>query len=123
MPISATPNYVIFAISSSLTGIPTPEFPQKLLPTLTHTFGRQFQRFFGRPMTRFRLSLGTSDTKAHVESTLGFPESGQFWAEGILFTYSSKTDASFDGVSSEYRPYIIARGAEIVLNIPSAAVA
>lgn len=118
---AVSPSSVTMSVSGSLASVaPSPGFPLGMLEALTHAYGREAQALHGRLMTRVWQAIAITDTSVLVESTLGWPDSGQFWCDGILFTYTSKTDGSFLDVTSRERPVDIPARTEVVLHVPSA---
>lgn len=77
------------------------ELPFGYMEAYTNAVGRQIQRLIGNPVTRTRVDFGLSDTLLEVETTLGFPDAGEFWADQRLFTYTSKTASEFLGVETK----------------------
>lgn len=104
--------------------IPTydPNLPFGYMEAYCNAVGRQIQREMGAPMTRVRVDFGLTATTMEVETTLGFPDSGEFWADQRLLTYTSKTASTFVGVATKdtlERTQIIGLKTEVVLHIPS----
>lgn len=66
------------------------------------SFGQEFDGVSGRTTTRLAQPLAASATQAVVETTLGFPASGDVWIGPLKFAYTSKTDGTFEGLS----PYL-----------------
>lgn len=93
----AVPNSETFTVSAAFV-LADPDFPIGVLAAILDAMGRQIHRLIGRPATRLVQAVGNSNTRLVVESTLGFPESGTVIDEdGVRWTYTSKTDASFEG--------------------------
>lgn len=65
-------------------------------------FGQQLQGMAGRPLTATREHFVEGDTSLQVESTIGFPSEGAIFVADRKFTYTSKTERSFDGVVTDY---------------------
>lgn len=119
MPVS--PNSVTMVVNGSLAAsFDPPGFPKGILQTLTRAYGGVMADFYGRAATRVHSQIGETDTTVFCETTLGFPDSGQFWCEGVLFTYTGRTAGSFTGVTSQTRTQIIPERTDIVLHVPSA---
>ena len=96
-------NYQKFTASTSIeTKLNT--FPIGILRSLTLAFGEVCQKFSGRPSTRLAKDMAQGDTYLLVESTLGFPDSGDLFLQGREATYTSKTDGSFIGVTFNIPP-------------------
>jgi hypothetical protein len=76
-----------------------------LFEALTNAFGRQFERIAGVPTTRLTANITRTSTTAAVETTLAFPDGttrdGAFFAGGIRFEYTGKTNTSFTGLDPE----------------------
>lgn len=91
--------------------------PLYKIESLTWAIGEEFTAAAGRLSTRLLADIVEGDTSATVESTYLFPSAGSVWIDGIEFSYTSKTDGTFDGLTATL-PVIgnIGSGAEIVLN-------
>ena len=76
------------------------ELPWGLLEAYTMSVGRQIQRQIGVPMTRVRVDFSATATVLEVETTLGFPSSGELWLDGRRHTYTGTTASTFTGVST-----------------------
>ena len=86
-----------------------------LLAHLLRSVAQSLQHYKGPLCTRITSSINLDDTVLPVESTLDFPESGEFYIEGVLFTYSSKTSTTFSGVSRPFgQVQVIPEGALVV---------
>jgi len=72
-------------------------FPSKYLQAVTRATGEEIQVLTGRALTRLVADFGENDPVAFVETTLGFPASGSFFAGPRKYSYTSKTDCSFQG--------------------------
>ena len=70
--------------------------------TISKTAGDALQQLAGRPCTALTAPFMNGDTTLNVESTLGFPSSASLFIHSQKVTYSSKTNTSFQGVSSSY---------------------
>lgn len=70
------------------------------IEVLTKTVGEVLQRLAGKHTTATSDVISWGDSSISVESTIGFPESGDLFVGGVRFSYTSKTTSSFDGVSS-----------------------
>lgn len=68
----------------------------------TKAIGEMFQNFYGRPSTATTAELTHGDTTISLESTIGFPESGAVFIEGIRFTYTGKTVTTLTGVAADH---------------------
>lgn len=92
------------------------------LEALTCAFGRQLQYVNGYPTTRITSNFAPTATTLNVETTLGFPATGQIWVNDLLCTYTGITDNTFTGVSAssgESRYYTYGVRTEVSLHIPS----
>ena len=85
------------AITATAESIATPAVV-KLWPALSRALGLALQDLGGRPLTRLVNGLSAGDTVAAVESTLGFPSAGTFWAGGQRWTYTGTTPTTFTGL-------------------------
>ena len=86
------------AISAALvTELPAPP-RYRNITALNNAFGVQMLELQGAAETKALSGFAQGDTVLFVESTYRFPDSGQFWMDGILFDYASKTDGAFHGV-------------------------
>ena len=70
-----------------------------LWEALSRAIGLELQQLSGTPTTRLVAGLQPGDTTAAVETTLGFPASGRFWAGGVRWTYTGVTPTTFTGVT------------------------
>lgn len=71
------------------------------LEALTQSIGDALQVLNGRPTTGTTAEFTRGDSVLSVDSTLGFPETGALFIEGLRFTYTGKTLTSFTGVSAD----------------------
>ena len=71
------------------------------LQALTQSIGDALQVLNGRPTTGTTAEFTRGDTVLNVDSTLGFPEVGALFIEGLRFTYTGKTLTAFTGVSAD----------------------
>jgi hypothetical protein len=79
---------------------PTPTAPEFLNPLecLTLALGQGVQAVLGTPATRTAFVVGAGGTTVRVETTLGFPSSGQLFIGDRSFGYTAKTSTAFTGV-------------------------
>lgn len=87
-------------VSVTYSGSITGYSDMRLLESLTRAAGELFNNVAGRIVTRLENAFAAGDTSAVVESTYGFPDAGTIWLGGVGFTYTSKTDGSFDGLAT-----------------------
>jgi len=85
------PRFKTGARGWSLEDATLPALPTPPLETLTRAFGQVAQQAGGSPQTRLLLPLEFGDVVAHVETTLGFPTSGEVWVGPRRYSYSSTT--------------------------------
>lgn len=70
-----------------------------VLESMLLTVGEQIHNLVGQPTTILSLDFDDlTDQVLHVESTIGFPDQGNLFVENRLFTYTSKTQTSFNGL-------------------------
>lgn len=74
-----------------------------VLETLTRSLGELLQNLTGKPLTKSTSEYNEGDTTLPVESTLGFPASGDLFVEGIHLVYTAKTVNSFTGITRKGR--------------------
>ena len=74
-----------------------------VLETLTRSLGELLQNLTGKPLTKSTGDFLEGGNTLHVESTLGFPTSGDLFADGIHFSYTGKTNNSFTGLTQKGR--------------------
>lgn len=92
-----------------------PVGPYRYVAAIMNALGRQFFDLAGTPETNTAEDIAVGASTVLVNSTLYFPDAGAFWAEGIPFTYTSKTDGAFHGVeTSTQRITAIPSGALVV---------
>lgn len=70
------------------------------LEMLTKTIGDSLQRIYGSPCTALVSDLSYGDDSILVESTIGFPDSGSLYIGPVRYSYTSKTDSSFEGAAA-----------------------
>lgn len=75
----------------------SPEWSHGLLDSLTEAFGEAIQRYSGRPQTLVVSDYVHGDGALFVESTLGFPPSGEVFIDNRKYSYESKTAMSLRG--------------------------
>jgi hypothetical protein len=80
---------------------------ESLLAALTGTLGDEMARLLGRPTTRLRQALNLSATTIHVESTYGFPTSGNLNVNGEVISYTGKTSTTFTGCTRSIDRYAL----------------
>ena len=80
----------------------SPEWSHGMLDALTETFGEAVQRYSGKPQTLVVSNFKNTDTKVYVESTLGFPAKGRLFIKNRMYSYTSKSAMSFNGVTPEF---------------------
>lgn len=71
------------------------------LQALTQSIGDALQDLNGRPTTGTTSGFTRGNSILHVDSTLGFPDAGALFIEGLRFTYTGKTLTTFTGVSAD----------------------
>jgi hypothetical protein len=69
-----------------------------VIEALTRSVGQIVQRFTGRPETLVSQQWDEGDATLHVETTVGFPESGYLLIDGVKLKYTAKTNNTFTGV-------------------------
>ena len=94
-------------------------FPQGPLNAVTEAFGRLMETMIGRPTTSIYQDFQISDVTMFVDTTLAFPDSGKFWAEKYLITYTGKTAGSFTGCTSRARSRVLGASLVVTLHTPS----
>ena len=99
---------VRFSLDESITTVPqnivaadSPEWAHGLFDTITQAFGECVQRLSGKPQTLVVSNFRAGDTDLYVESTLGFPASGAFFAGGQRYLYSGIEVMKFKGVEPD----------------------
>lgn len=76
-----------------------PEHPTRPLETISRAAGQVLQQSGGTPQTRLALfPLLPDATLIQVQSTLGFPETGEVWVRDRRYSYTSKGPGFFAGV-------------------------
>lgn len=75
----------------------TSEWPGRILEAATRATAEEIQTLAGRAWTQLVADFGEDDAVAFVETTLGFPDYGAFYAGKRKYTYTSRTDCSFLG--------------------------
>lgn len=84
------------------------------LESILLSVGQVVQELQGKPMTISTSEWKWEDTSLLVETTLGFPSSGSISVDGFLFSYSEKTDTSFEGISRlKVTTHTIRKGVEV----------
>ena len=76
------------------------EWNHGLLRSITRAFAEEMQYIAGSPTTLLVQPLAFGDTSVFVESTLGFPDTGEFFVRDRSYGYTAKTDVSFTGVTT-----------------------
>jgi hypothetical protein len=94
-------------------------FPMKLLESVTYMFGKELQYLGGVPVTHMTENYTALDTVITVKSTLGFQQSGYFYAAGRRFSYTSKTQTAFLGVSGDDVYNNMPKGTKVVFDSKS----
>lgn len=92
------------------TGLTPPEVVgvYRYVAGLGNAFGRAMFDLCGVPETKVAgRDFGVDDTTMFVQSTLDFPDAGALWCQETRFTYTSKTDAAFHGLTTA-NPRIVA---------------
>lgn len=84
------------------------------IAAVANAWGRSLDAVAGVNETTIAVDFEPDATVLFVASTLGFPQTGGIWIDGVLFTYTSTTDAAFHGVTCEL-PRIVAIGAGTVV--------
>lgn len=94
---------------------PSTEWPHPILQALTRALAEEVQTLAGRAVTRLTADFAEAGAVATVETTLGFPSSGQFCCGGKLFNYTGRTDSTFTGctVAKVYDGVGISAGIEV----------
>lgn len=99
----------------------TTEWPAAVLQTLTDSLAEEVQLMAGKALTRLTADFLPTDATAHVETTLGFPLSGQFYTGGsLLYNYTGVTAQTFTGCTpAGFYQLIAAAAGTIVTAIPN----
>jgi hypothetical protein len=84
-----------------------------VLEALTWAISKELQFIGGRPASRTTHDLAIGDTILRVNSTLGYPESGFIFLEGLMLEFTSKTDTAFELVPT-FRAQAIPQGSLVV---------
>lgn len=85
-----------------------------MLESLLLTVGEQIHSLVGQPTTCMTQDFDDLyDQVLYVESTLGFPDQGKIYVDGIPMTYRSKTLKSFSDLSYVETAKTILKGAII----------
>lgn len=90
------PNKVLAFTAPSINGT-IAGYPSKYLQAVTRATGEEIQVLTGRALTRLVADFGENDAVAFVETTLGFSPVGAFFVGPRKYTYTGKTDCSFQG--------------------------
>lgn len=107
----ASQNCAVGAITPKLSS----EWPHGGLDALTQTLGEEIQQFCGAPMTKLLVNLAFDATVAFVESTLGFASKGAIFISNRRYTYTSKTDCAFHGLSYTVNDgQVLPQGSEVL---------
>lgn len=105
------PSLATGARDSRLDPIAQDEFDFGVLESLLLTVGEQIHNLVGQPTTILSMDFDDiHDLVLHVESTLGFPDTGSLFVENRKFTYTSKTNTSFMGLAFTKLALPILRG-------------
>ena len=70
-----------------------------IIEAFTKSVGEMIQRLSGRPLTLMTQQWSEGDATLHVESTVGFEDSGAVNAGGVRLKYEGKTANTFTGVT------------------------
>jgi len=72
---------------------------EPILSLLLKSIGEALQEMSGRPTTGVAQKIYWGDATINVESTIGFPDSGELYVAGILMKYTGRTASTFTGVT------------------------
>lgn len=95
----ANPDNLDFTPATSLAETSPEAAGRKMIEAYTQMMGDEFGGLHGRLATRLVAPLTENDSRCHVESALGFPDSGAFFSDGIRFSYTSRDEATLFGLS------------------------
>lgn len=84
-----------------------------VLEALSWAISKELQFIGGRPSSRTTHDLAIGDTILRVNSTLGYPDRGFLFIEGLLLEYTSKADTAFQLVE-DFRARVIPQGTLVV---------
>lgn len=86
----------------------SPEY--RNIAAVANAWGRSLDAVAGVNETTIAVDFDPDADVMLVASTLGFPSEGSLWIDGVLFAYTSTTDAAFHGVTCDL-PRIVTIGA------------
>jgi hypothetical protein len=86
----------------------------RYLGSIMNAVGEYLDELAGHGECELRLPIAAGDEVAHVDSTLKMPPNGAFWAGGVRFAYTAKTDAALIGLTEVLpRVEFISAGARV----------
>jgi hypothetical protein len=115
------PLYLTGPRSWALEDLTLPTLPTAPIYTITRALGQVAQQAAGSPQTRLIGPLVSTDTKATVETTIGFPDVGEVWIGPRRYSYASRGATDFVGIvlltASDALP--LAAKTEVTLHAPA----
>ena len=105
-----------FAVPSNLAPTASDhDFPKPPLEIVTHMIGKWSDHLNGRLTTRLDQGWEPTQNYIIVESTFGFPIEGRLYVDGMLVSYTTKTDTKFSGITTTTPRILATREGSLVI--------